>query len=112
MSDSFAMLDPPRFVPAILNGFNALIGWVEPTKSCPPEHLTNNPPLRVPGTAVVLDRMAKGVALALSHNIRCSHILYENVLLVAVTTTEPPRVSDEDAVVVTPIAEGITQRRS
>jgi hypothetical protein len=34
---------------------------------------------------------------------------YENVLLVAVTTTETPRVSDEDAVVVTPIADGITR---
>ena len=62
-----------------------------------------------PGTAVVLGRMAKGVPLALSHNIRCNHILYQNVLLVAVTTTETPRVSDEDGVVVTPIADGITR---
>jgi KUP system potassium uptake protein len=80
----------------------------EPTKEFV-EHLNSNPPLRVPGTAVVLGRMAKGVPLALSHNIRCNHILYENVLLVAVTTTETPRVSDEDAVVATPIAEGITR---
>ena len=80
----------------------------EPTKKFV-EHLISNPPLRVPGTAVVLGRMAKGVPLALSHNIRCNHILYENVLLVAVTTTETPRVSDEDAVVVTPIADGITR---
>jgi KUP system potassium uptake protein len=80
----------------------------EPTKKFV-EHLNSNPPLRVPGTAVVLGRMAKGVPLALSHNIRCNHILYENVLLVAVTTTETPRVSDEDAVVVTPIANGITR---
>src|ERR1700752_1123353 len=80
----------------------------EPTKDFV-EHLNSNPPLRVPGTAVVLGRMAKGVPLALSHNIRCNHILYENVLLVAVTTTETPRVSDEDAVVATPIAEGITR---
>jgi KUP system potassium uptake protein len=80
----------------------------EPTKEFV-EQLNRNPPLRVPGTAVVLGRMAKGVPLALSHNIRCNHILYENVLLVAVTTTETPRVSDEDAVVATPIAEGITR---
>jgi KUP system potassium uptake protein len=80
----------------------------EPTKKFV-EHLISNPPLRVPGTAVVLGRMAKGVPLALSHNIRCNHILYENVLLVAVTTKETPRVSDEDAVVVTPIADGITR---
>ena len=80
----------------------------EPTKAFV-EHLNSNPPLRVPGTAVVLGRMAKGVPLALSHNIRCNHILYENVLLVAVATTETPRVSDEDGVVVTPIADGITR---
>ena len=59
--------------------------------------------------AVALGRMAKGVPLALSHNVRCNHVLYENVLLVAVTTTETPRVSDDDAVVVTPIADGITR---
>jgi KUP system potassium uptake protein len=53
--------------------------------------------------------MAKGVPLALSHNIRCNHVLYENVLLVAVSTTETPRVSDEDKVVVAPIANGLAR---
>jgi KUP system potassium uptake protein len=80
----------------------------EPTKEFV-EHLNSKPPLRVPGTAVVLGRMSKGVPLALSHNIRCNHVLYENVLLVAVTTTETPRVSDEDRATVTPIADGITR---
>jgi KUP system potassium uptake protein len=73
------------------------------------EHLNSNPPLRVPGTAAVLGRMAKGVPLALSHNIKCNHVLYENVLLVAVTTTETPRVSDEDRALVNPIARGIVR---
>jgi KUP system potassium uptake protein len=73
------------------------------------EHLERNPPLRVPGVAVVLGRMAKGVPLALSQNIKCNHVLYENVLLVAVTTTETPRVSDEDRATVTPVANGITR---
>jgi len=72
-------------------------------------HLNSDPPLRIPGTAVVLGRMAKGVPLALSHNLKCNHVLHENVLLVAVTTTETPRVTDEDKAVVTPIAEGITR---
>ena len=80
----------------------------EPTKEFV-ELLNKNPPLRVPGTAVVLGRMAKGVPLALSHNIKCNHVLYENVLLVAVTTSETPRVSEEDRVVVTQIANGITR---
>jgi KUP system potassium uptake protein len=71
------------------------------------KHLNQNPPFRIPGTAVVLGRMAKGVPLALSHNTKCNHVLHENVLLVAVTTVETPRVADEDRVAVTPIAAGI-----
>jgi KUP system potassium uptake protein len=73
------------------------------------ERLRRDPPLRIPGTAVVLGRMTKGVPLALSHNVKCNHILHENVLLVAVSTTETPRVSEEDRVVVAPIAEGVTR---
>jgi KUP system potassium uptake protein len=73
------------------------------------ERLEHDPPFRIPGTAVVLGRMAKGVPLALSHNFKCNHVLHENVLLVAVTTTETPRVTDEDRAVVTSIAEGITR---
>ena len=73
------------------------------------EQLNRDPPVRIPGTAVVLGRMAKGVPLALSHNTKCNRVLHENVLLVAVITAETPRVRDEERVVVTPIAEGITR---
>jgi KUP system potassium uptake protein len=73
------------------------------------EHLNRDPPFRIPGTAVVLGRMAKGVPLALSHNTKCNHVLHDNVLLVAVTTMETPRAADEDRVAVTPIAAGITR---
>jgi len=72
------------------------------------EQLKRDPPLRIPGTAVVLGRMAKGVPFALSHNTKCNRVLYENVLLVAVTTVEVPQVTDEDRVAVTPIAAGIS----
>jgi KUP system potassium uptake protein len=71
------------------------------------EHLKRDPPHRIPGTAIVLGRMAKGVPLALSHNVNCNHVLHEKVLLVAVTTTEAPTVPDEERVVVAPIAEGV-----
>ena len=73
------------------------------------ERLRRDPPLRIPGTAAVLGRMTKGVPLALSHNVKCNRILHENVLLVAVATAETPRVSEEDRVVVAPIAEGVTR---
>ena len=53
--------------------------------------------------------MAKGVPIALSHNIKCNRSLHENVLLVAVTTTEAPWAPDEERIIVVPIAEGITR---
>jgi KUP system potassium uptake protein len=71
--------------------------------------LKANPPHRVPGTAIVLGRMSKGVPLALSHNVNCNRVLHENVLLVAVSTTEVPRTPDDQRIMVTPLAEGIAR---
>ncbi len=73
------------------------------------EHLSRDPPHRIPGTAIVLGRMAKGVPLALSHNVNCNHVLHENVLLLAVMTTEAPLAPDEDRLRVSPLAEGVTR---
>jgi KUP system potassium uptake protein len=73
------------------------------------ERLRRDPPRRIPGTAIVLGRMAKGVPLALSHNVRCNHVLHERVLLVAANMTEAPRALEHDRLVVTPIAEGVTR---
>ncbi|HLN09793.1 MAG TPA: KUP/HAK/KT family potassium transporter, partial [Xanthobacteraceae bacterium] len=73
------------------------------------EHLKADPPFRIPGTAVVLGRMARGVPLALSLNVKYNHVLHDRLLLVAVTMAETPRVADEDRVAVTPIADGLTR---
>ena len=55
------------------------------------EELRRDPPRRIPGTAIVLGRMAKGVPLALSHNVKCNRVLHERVLLVAANVAEVPR---------------------
>ena len=73
------------------------------------ERLRVNPPMRIPGTAIVLGRLTKGVPLALSHNVKCNRTLHENVMLVAVAVTETPRASDDERVIVAPIADGITR---
>ena len=73
------------------------------------EELRRNPPLRLPGTAIVLGRMAKGVPLALSHNVNCNHVLHEHVLLVAANIAEVPRMLDEGRIIVRPLAEGLTR---
>ena len=73
------------------------------------EQVKSNPPFRIPGTAVVLGRMARGVPLALSQNYKLNHVLHQRVLLVAVTTMEKPRLPDEDRVAVTSISNDMTR---
>jgi KUP system potassium uptake protein len=71
--------------------------------------LKADPPVRLPGTAVVLGRMGQGVPLALTQNLKHNHVLYTHLLLVAVEIAEIPRVREEERAVVTPIADGITR---
>jgi KUP system potassium uptake protein len=71
--------------------------------------LQRDPPLRLPGTAVVLGRMAQGVPLMLTQNVRHNHVLYEHTLLVAVSIAEVPRVPDAERVTVTQLAAGLTR---
>ena len=73
------------------------------------ERIRADPPVRIPGTAIVLGRMTKGVPLALTQNLKHNHVLHERVLLVAITTNETPRVADEDRVLATPISEDMTR---
>jgi KUP system potassium uptake protein len=71
--------------------------------------LQSNPPLRLPGTAVVLGRMAQGVPLMLTQNVRHNHVIYEHTLLVAVSVAEIPRVPEEKRATVTKLGAGLTR---
>ena len=73
------------------------------------ERIKVDPPHRIPGTAVILGRMTRGVPLSLTRNIKFNHVLHERVLLVAIEMTETPRVAEEDRVKITPISERITR---
>jgi KUP system potassium uptake protein len=73
------------------------------------ERIKADPPHRIPGTAVILGRMTRGVPLSLTLNIKFNHVLHERVLLVAIEMTETPRVAEEDRVKITPISERITR---
>jgi len=68
-----------------------------------------DPPYRVPGTAVVLGRMAQGVPLMLTQNVRHNHVLHEHVLLVAVAIAEVPRVPEAERASVTSLGTGLTR---
>ncbi len=68
-----------------------------------------NPPHRLPGTAIVLGRMTRGIPLALSRNVKTNHVLHEKVLLVAVEIAEVPRMPDHERVRVTPVTDQLTR---
>ena len=63
-----------------------------------------DPPIRIPGTAVVLGRMVQGIPLPLTQNLKHNHVLHEHIVLVAVTMAEIPYLSDEERVVVMPLS--------
>jgi len=71
--------------------------------------LQRDPPLRLPGTAVVLGRMAQGVPLLLTQNIRHNRVIYDHTLLVAVNVAEIPQVADAERAIVTQLAPGLTR---
>src|SRR5262249_50625830 len=56
-------------------------------------HLVAEPPLRVPGIAVYLTRVAGTVPRTLLHNLTHNHVLHEQVVLVTVITEHIPRVA-------------------
>jgi KUP system potassium uptake protein len=66
-----------------------------------------NPPIRVPGTAVVLGSSPKDVPRSLLHHLRHNRVLHEKVILVSMVVADDPRVPDERRLVLTPVGEGI-----
>jgi KUP system potassium uptake protein len=68
-----------------------------------------NPPYRLPGTAVVLGRLGKGVPLALTQNLRMNRVVQKRIFLVAVEIAEIPRVPDEERARVTPLGDCLTR---
>jgi KUP system potassium uptake protein len=57
--------------------------------------LEENPPTRVPGTAVFMTSSREGVPPALLHNLRHNKVLHENVVLITVLTENVPRVAPD-----------------
>ena len=64
--------------------------------------LIDDPPLRVPGTAVFLTASTDTVPAALQNNLRHNHVLHEQVILLKVATGTVPHVSDAQRLEVVP----------
>jgi KUP system potassium uptake protein len=64
---------------------------------------------RLPGTAVFMASMPKGVPLALTQFVKHNHVLHQRVILATVLIEESPHVADEDRADVFDISPGITR---
>jgi KUP system potassium uptake protein len=73
------------------------------------DSLRSDPPVRLPGTAVVLGRLTQGVPLALTQNLRYNRVIHSRVLLVAVNIAEIPRVPEAERARVSTLCDGLTR---
>src|SRR5262249_19614855 len=74
-------------------------------------HTMQPPLLRVPGTAVFLNRGKATTPLAMRANVEHNHILHENVVILALETRPVPHVPPEQRIVVDDLGyrdDGIT----
>lgn len=63
-----------------------------------------SPPVRIAGTAIFLDRTAKGVPHALLHNLRHNKVLHERVVIVTIKTEDMPFIKPDERVEVTSLS--------
>jgi KUP system potassium uptake protein len=68
------------------------------------ERLRQDPPLRVPGTAVFMTGTTHGAPPPLLHNLRHNKVLHRQIVLLTVATAEVPHVADGQCAKVTRIA--------
>jgi KUP system potassium uptake protein len=71
------------------------------------ESIAENPPVRVPGTAVFMTSSREGIPHALLHNLKHNKVLHETVVLITVLTENLPRVAPEKRREVHRLADGI-----
>ncbi len=66
-----------------------------------------DPPIRVPGTAVFMDRTPEATPHALLHNLKHNKVLHERVVLLTVLTEEKPHVAEQNRIEVIPRRHGV-----
>ncbi|OGU17323.1 MAG: potassium transporter Kup [Geobacteraceae bacterium GWC2_53_11] len=71
--------------------------------------IAENPPLRVPGTAVFMVKRIPGTPPQLLHHLAHNQVLHEQVIFLSVVTKEVPRVSAENRLEVIKMEQGFSQ---
>jgi KUP system potassium uptake protein len=72
-------------------------------------NLLARPPVRLPGAAAFLTSGTVGIPLTLTHHLKHIYALHERVLLVAVRTSERPRVPEDERVKIQDLPAGIAR---
>lgn len=70
------------------------------------ESIRQDPPVRVPGTAIFMMGNPDGTPPTLLHNLKHNKVLHEQVALLTVVTEEVPHVHRGERVEVTPLGDG------
>ncbi|MFN8392337.1 MAG: potassium transporter Kup [Bdellovibrionota bacterium] len=73
------------------------------------ETIHDNPPIRVPGTAIFMTGNIDGTPPALVHNLRHNKMLHMTVVLLMVRAEEAPYVDDNERVTVTKLEDNFYQ---
>src|ERR1700733_6110269 len=73
------------------------------------EWVLTTPPIRLTGAAAIFTAASTGIPLTLTHHLRHNRVLHERVLLIAIITTDEPRVEPEQRVKLVPVGAGITR---
>jgi len=71
------------------------------------DSIAEDPPQRVPGTAVYMDSNREGTPKALLHNLKHNRVLHERVIMLTVVTMDLPYADPEDRVETTPLGENM-----
>ncbi len=71
------------------------------------ERLKNDPPTRVPGTAIFLSANPVGAPAALLANIQYNSVIHERVVLLTVSTADMPHVADANRVTIQRIDDSL-----
>ena len=73
------------------------------------EWVLTTPPIRLTGAAAIFTAASTGIPLTLTHHLRHNRVLHERVLLIAIITTDEPRVDPEQRVKLVAVGAGITR---
>ncbi len=69
--------------------------------------ITEQPPLRVPGSAVFMTAQSRGTPPALTHNLRYNKVLHEQVIVLVVQTQPVPHVAEAERMSICSLGHGL-----